>query len=175
MILSRRLQRKCFYHEDVGKRSSETSVIANLQEVTSQKAGFFLVTVVNMSNPKMLLLITVILEARGSAVGSGPMVQAGGSGYRRPNTSSSTVVSKSTRPLTEMSTRNVAAGKGGRNLTAAETIVYRMWEPPCLRALTGLIFLCWNNPSDNLNYRTTSTILQPVLPFWALRISPVSD
>jgi hypothetical protein len=51
---------------------------------------------------------------------------------------------RSTRPLTEMSTRNLHGGKGrperkADNLTAiCGTIIYKMWEPRRLTTRMGL-------------------------------------
>jgi hypothetical protein len=89
--------------------------------------------------------------AGGSIVGWGNMLQAGRSGVRfpmrslnfqfLPNPSRSTMVLGSTRPLTQMSTRNLPGGKGwparkADDLTAiCKSSVWKMWEP---RRLTTL-------------------------------------
>jgi hypothetical protein len=86
------------------------------------------------------------MGTRGSAVGWGTMLEAGRSRVRVPMRSLDffnlpNMALGSTRPLTEMSTRNIHGGKGrparkADNLTAfCEPIVYKMWEP---RRLTTL-------------------------------------
>jgi hypothetical protein len=61
--------------------------------------------------------------------------------FNWPNPSSRTMALGSTQRLTEMRTRNFLGGEGrpprkADNLAAiCETIVWKMWEPPCLRTL----------------------------------------
>jgi hypothetical protein len=98
-----------------------------------------------------LFRILNFLRACGSVVGWGTMLQAGRSRgsipdevngfFNWPNPSSRIMALGSTQPLTEMSTRNLPAGKGrpvcgADNLTATcESIVYKMWEPQHLTTL----------------------------------------
>jgi hypothetical protein len=88
---------------------------------------------------------------RGSVVCWGNMPQAGRKRvqvpmrsldfFNWPNPSSRTMSLWSTKPLTEMSTRNILGGRGrparrADNLTAiCEPIVYKMWEPQHLTTL----------------------------------------
>jgi hypothetical protein len=64
-----------------------------------------------------------------------------------PNPSSGTMALGSAQPLTEVSTWNVAGGKGrparnADNLTAIyEPIVWKMWEPRRLTTLWAFILL----------------------------------
>jgi hypothetical protein len=77
--------------------------------------------------------------------------------FNLPNSSSRTMALGSTRPLTEMSTRNLPGGEGqaarkADNFTAlCEPIVYKMWE---LQHLTAL----WVSTA---RYRDT---FYPILP-----------
>jgi hypothetical protein len=86
----------------------------------------------------------------------------GGFFFNLPNPSSRTMALRSTKPLTEMSTRNLPWGKGrpahmADHLTAiCEPIVQKMWEP---RRLTTL----W---ASTACYRDSFTFIISVASFW---------
>jgi hypothetical protein len=101
----------------------------------------------------LLLACIIMLGARGSVVGWGTMLQAGRSPvdcFNLPNTSSRTMTLGSTRPLTEMSTRNISGG-----LKILPSFFSRMSEivkastPRNPKGLHGLyrdnftLLLCW--------------------------------
>jgi hypothetical protein len=81
---------------------------------------------------------TLRYGARGSVVGWGTMLQAGRSlvpfpmrwiFFNWPNPSSRTMALGSTKPLTEMSTRNLPRGKGRSARKAWADCLEKMWEP----------------------------------------------
>jgi hypothetical protein len=91
-----------------------------------------------------------------------------------PNPSSRTVTLRSSRPLTEVSTRNFPGGKERPTRKADKhTAIWKMWELRRLRTLWAST-ACYKNSFTSFNLRIKYPMLLKILAF-ALYTSPVSD